>query len=126
MSDEDERVGHGACTWRVQSRYGTVAAPTHARLPGRSGAKADRWLVRTVAGLTIGKGLVQVMAPGADDRVAQARLLGLTTAGTLLTVDLYYGLVGRISRMYLLDAAVEAAWLTGWAMAEPPRQAYSR
>jgi hypothetical protein len=82
------------------------------------GPKADRWLVRTVAGLTLGNGVVQHLAPGSGERERQARLLGLTTAGTLLSVDVYYVATGRISRMYLVDAVIEAAWLTGWAMSD--------
>jgi hypothetical protein len=32
----------------------------------------------------------------------------------LLVVDLRYALPGRISRMYLLDAVVEAGWIVSW------------
>jgi hypothetical protein len=85
------------------------------------GPKTDRWLVRTIAGLLVGNGLVQFVAPGSQERVAQARLLGLSTAGTLLVADLYYVAIGRISRVYLVDAAIEAAWITGWTGRLPPR-----
>lgn len=78
------------------------------------GAKTDVWLVRTVAGLLLTNGLVQLGAatPGG---VRHARRLGMGTAATLATIDLAYAPRGRISRMYLLDAVLEVGWVTVWA-----------
>ena len=39
----------------------------------------------------------------------QARRLGVGTAAVLAAIDLVYVPAGRISKMYLLDAAVEVA-----------------
>lgn len=78
------------------------------------GPKADWWLVQTVAGLLVGNGLMQLRAAGDDPGLAQARRVGLGTAATLLAVDLFYGVPGRISRTYLLDVPVEAAWIILW------------
>lgn len=80
------------------------------------GPKTDRWLVRTVAGLLIGNGLVQVGSPDTADGLAQARRLGLGTALTLATIDLVYVPSGRISRVYLIDAALEVAWIVAWSI----------
>lgn len=85
-----------------------------------SGPKADRWLVRTVAGLLVGNGAVQLNAPGSAERVAQARRLGLSTAATLLAIDVVYVARGRISRVYLVDAAIEAAWVAAWLLSSTP------
>jgi hypothetical protein len=37
-----------------------------------SGPKVDRWLVRTVAGLLLGNGTLQLAAPGSAERVAHS------------------------------------------------------
>jgi hypothetical protein len=80
------------------------------------GPKTDRWLVRTVAGLMVANGLAQVRTGAAPAEVRQARRIGVGTALTLLSVDLVYAPSGRISRMYLLDAAMEAGWVLSWRM----------
>lgn len=81
------------------------------------GPKADKWLVRTVAGLLVVNGATQ-LASSTPDRIAQARLLGIGTAAVLAAIDLTYAPTGRISRMYLLDAAVELAWIVAWLTAD--------
>jgi hypothetical protein len=80
------------------------------------GPKVDRWLVKTVAGLLIVNGLTQLTSATADIR--QARRLGVGTAAVLAAVDLIYAPAGRISKMYLVDAAVEVAWIVAWIRAE--------
>lgn len=80
-----------------------------------SGPKADRWLVRTVAGLLVTNGAVQLAAGSSPDALAQARRIGLGTAATLGAIGAVHGGAGRISRVYLLDAAVEFGWLAAWA-----------
>jgi hypothetical protein len=85
-----------------------------------TGSKTDVWLVRTVAGLLVVNGVVQVGAAGqSSESLVLARRLGIGTAVTLGAVDLVYGATGRISRMYLLDALVEAGWIAAWASAQP-------
>jgi hypothetical protein len=79
-----------------------------------SGPKADKWLVRTVSGLLIAIGLEQVRATPGRESAAVARRLGIGAAVTLAAIDLYYSLSGRISRAYLLDAAVELIWIRAW------------
>jgi hypothetical protein len=82
------------------------------------GPKEDTWLVRTVAGLLVAGGWTQLRAISTDDGLARARDLGLGTALTLLAVDLVYVPRGRLRWTYLLDAAVEAAWIVAWSV--PP------
>lgn len=82
-----------------------------------SGPKADRWLVRTVAGLLVTVGAAQLAAGSSPAALRQARLLGIGTAGTLGTISLLYGARGRISRIYLWDVPVEGAWAAAWAAA---------
>ena len=80
------------------------------------GPKADRWLVYTVAGLLISIGYAEIKA-STPDGWPHARRLGVATATTLLAIDLVYVSRGRLRWTYLLDAAGEATFLTGWAMA---------
>ncbi|WP_211589391.1 hypothetical protein [Microbispora sp. H11081] len=88
------------------------------------GAKTDRWLERTVAGLLVGIGWTQVRAASAPGGAGHARRLGVSTAATLLAVDLVYVPTGRIRPVYLLDAAAQAMWLRAWraraVRPEPP------
>jgi hypothetical protein len=83
---------------------------------GFFGPKTDRWLVRAVAGLLVGAGSTQMRATTPDELV-QARWVGVTTATTLLLIDLYYVPRGRIKWTYLLDGAGHASMLAGWAVA---------
>lgn len=79
-----------------------------------SGPKTDKWLVRTVAGLLVTVGLAQLRAARDADSVGYAKLLGVGTAGTLVAIDLTYAVPGRISRIYLVDAAVELLLIRSW------------
>jgi hypothetical protein len=79
------------------------------------GPKVDRWLVYTVAGLMVCIGTAQLASSTDPASVRQARRLGIGTALTLGGIDLVYVPRRRISPMYLVDAAAEAAWLVGWA-----------
>lgn len=85
------------------------------------GPKADRWLEHTVAGLLITVGYAQWKA-GTPEDWPHARRLGLATATTLLAIDLIYVPRGRIRWTYLIDAAEEAALLTGWLIASRNQQ----
>jgi hypothetical protein len=79
-----------------------------------TGPKIDFWLVRTVGLLIATSGLVMTMA-GVRKRVTpEIVALGTGVAGSLLAVDLVYGGSGRIARVYLADAVVEAALATAW------------
>lgn len=81
------------------------------------GPKTDRWLVRTVAGLLVANGVVQLRATTPAE-ARQAARVGVGTATVLLLADLRYAVPGRISRMYLLDAVVEAGWIAAWLRAD--------
>jgi hypothetical protein len=86
------------------------------------GPKTDRWLVRTVAGLLVVNGLTQVAASSTGAGRRHAGLLGAGTAAVLATIDLAYAPRGRISTMYLVDAAVEIGWIIAWSRAELPAE----
>jgi hypothetical protein len=84
------------------------------------GPKVDHWLVRTVAGLMVTNGAVQLMAEGPDGLRA-ARRLGIGTALTLGAIDAVYAPKGRISRVYLLDGLFQWGWVLAWVRARPVR-----
>ena len=79
------------------------------------GPKVDRWLVYTVAGLMVSIGSAQLCTTADAASIKQARRAGVGCALTLGAVDLVYAPRRRISRMYLVDAVVEAAWIAAWA-----------
>ena len=82
-----------------------------------TGTKTDHWLVRTVAALVVGNGVVQLAGSGSPEGLAQARRLGLTTAAALAGIDLAYAPRGNIGPASLLDAALELGWLRAWQRA---------
>lgn len=79
------------------------------------GAKTDRWLVRTVAGLLLVNGCSQLAASRRVEGADHAAVVGIGTAATLATIDLIYAPRGRISKVYLLDAVLELGWIALWA-----------
>ena len=87
---------------------------------GVFGPKVDRWLVRTVSGLLVVNGLTQLTTSSTRSSIRQARRLGVGTAAVLAAIDLVYVPAGRISKMYLVDAAVELGWILAWRRVELP------
>jgi hypothetical protein len=86
-----------------------------------TGPKTDLWLVRTVGVLVAVIGLVLLSASLRRRVTAEIAMLGVGSALGLAAIDLIYALSGRISAIYLADAAVEillaALWLIGRARA---------
>jgi hypothetical protein len=79
-----------------------------------TGPKTDRWLVRTVGTLITVMGAVLVSA-GARGRVSpEIAGLAVGSAAGLAAIDVGYALAGRISKVYLLDAALELGLVGGW------------
>jgi hypothetical protein len=78
------------------------------------GPKTDRWLVRTVSGLLLAIGLVQLGTRRDPHSIEQSRRIGLGTSSALAAVDITYAPGGRISRMYLADAAVQLGFICAW------------
>ncbi|MFN8556956.1 MAG: hypothetical protein U0531_06255 [Dehalococcoidia bacterium] len=82
-----------------------------------TGPKTDRWLVKTVGVVVAVVGAVLALA-GVRRRVTlEITLLAAGSAGGLGLIDFVYGGSGRISRIYLLDALVEAVLVAQWARA---------
>ena len=79
-----------------------------------TGPKVDGWLVKTVGGLLAVTG-ASLIAGGTVRRPPSAlRMLGLGTAAVLALVDVVYASRRRISKVYLADAALQAALGALW------------
>ena len=83
------------------------------------GRKHDDWLVRCVSGLAITIGYAQLRSGPTTQGKLMARRLGIGAALTFGAIDAVYGGGGRISRLYLLDAVIEAAWIAAWVKTRP-------
>ena len=73
-----------------------------------SGPKVDDWLVKTFGALLGVVGATLALAGARRALTPELRLLALGSAAVLGTADVVYAAGGRIRRVYLLDALVEA------------------
>lgn len=80
-----------------------------------SGPKTDLWLVKTVGLLIAVIGGALIAARG--DPGAPRLILAAGAAFALAAIDIVYAVKGVISRVYLLDALVEGAFLFAWSAA---------
>jgi hypothetical protein len=79
-----------------------------------TGPKADFWLAQTVGVLVGVAGGVLLLAEKRNRLTRELELLAVGSAAGLGLVDVVFSLRGRISKVYLVDAAVEAALVAGW------------
>lgn len=80
-----------------------------------TGPKTDWWLVQMVGLLAMTSGIAIAMGTF-DERPARGTLaLSLLSAFSFAAIDAVYALKGTISRVYLADAAVEAAIIAALA-----------
>jgi hypothetical protein len=82
-----------------------------------TGPKTDLWLVKTVGALVTVIGGVLLTAGWRRRVTRDVLLLGIGSALSLATIDLVYVSAGRISKIYLLDAAAEVGLAIAWALA---------
>jgi hypothetical protein len=82
-----------------------------------TGPKRDRWLVRTVGLLLscVGAALVSASRSGITRPLV---IVGAATPAVLAAVDVWYVAKRRISKVYLLDAAVELGLAGAWRRRE--------
>jgi hypothetical protein len=74
-----------------------------------TGPKRDNWLVKTVGALITAIGSTLLFSASREPRSETARSLGISTALALIGIDSIYSIRGTIPKIYLMDAAVEAA-----------------
>ena len=82
-----------------------------------TGPKVDDWLVHMVGLLAATIGVTLWVAARERRPPGAAILLAVLSAASFAAIDLRYALAGRISRIYLLDAAAEVALILALAMA---------
>ena len=80
-----------------------------------TGAKVDRWLVKTVGVLVAVMGASLTLAERHPSPAVTTLAVG--GAAGLGAIDTIYAARGRISRVYLLDAVLEAALVGAWVLA---------
>jgi hypothetical protein len=78
------------------------------------GRKDEHWLVQPVSGLLIATGISLLRTEASPAGITAARRTALGSATSLALIDLRYAVPGRISRMYLVDALIEAGWMLAW------------
>lgn len=76
-----------------------------------TGPKVDIWLVKTVGVLVLAIGLAELVAVWRDELVMSVGVLALTSSSFLIGIDIYYSSIRRISRIYLVDAAIQVLLL---------------
>jgi hypothetical protein len=87
-----------------------------------TGPKTDRWLVKTVGVLVAVIGTVLALG-GRRRRIGEeTTTLAMGSAAGLAAIDTVYATTGRISKVYLLDAIVEAVLLVAWLAATGRRR----
>jgi hypothetical protein len=84
-----------------------------------TGPETDYWLVRTVGALASVIGTTLGVAAYRNRVSSELAVLGIGSALAFGAVDIFYVTTGRISRVYLADAAVECLIAAGWASATP-------
>ena len=82
-----------------------------------TGPKTDYWLVRTVGALASVIGTTLGVASYRNRVSSELAVLGIGSALAFGVVDVFYVTTGRISRVYLVDAAVECVIAGGWVAA---------
>ena len=82
-----------------------------------TGPKTDLWLVRTVGVLIAVVGVVLLLSYRSQRVTDEVIVLAIGCAIGLAAIDLIYSLSGRISPVYLADAAAEIALAALWGYA---------
>ena len=88
-----------------------------------TGPKVDTWLVKTVGALAAAIGVSLIAGSRREGPSPETRVLGAASALAFGAVDVWYSLSGRISPVYLADAAVEAGFGAAWLLGEAPPSA---
>lgn len=79
-----------------------------------TGPKVDGWLVKTVGALVAVSGVALISAGRAGRITPETVILGAGQPVAFILIDSIYAAKGRISRIYLADAALQLLLLAGW------------
>jgi hypothetical protein len=96
---------------------GTGVAPFVSRraFEAVTGPKREWWLVQTVGALVTAVGCGLLGAAARDRVTPEITAIAVGCAGSLAAIDVVYVARGRISPVYLADAAVQVALIAGLA-----------
>jgi hypothetical protein len=81
-----------------------------------TGPKTEWWLVNTVGAIVTVIGGTLASASARDRLTPELVGLGVGSAAALAAIDVTYVARGRISPVYLADAAVQGACIAAWAL----------
>jgi hypothetical protein len=87
-----------------------------------TGPKKDFWLAQTVGVLVASVGGTLVLASKRGRVGQEASWLAASSAAGLAAIDILYAARGRISKVYLADAAIEATLVSAWIGLRPGNQ----
>lgn len=93
-----------------------VTGPKTDHLQARAPTEADHWLVMTVAVLVVAVAASLLTAALRRNGAAETVVLAACAAVGLTAIDAVYVSREVIAPIYLADAAVEVAFLLGWAL----------
>jgi hypothetical protein len=79
-----------------------------------TGVKKDTWLVKTVSLLILSISMSLFFAACNNEINNSIIMLCTSSAGSLLLIDAYYVMKGKIHPVYLLDACIEAILILFW------------
>jgi hypothetical protein len=83
-----------------------------------TGPKNDFWLVETLGLLISAVGSALLVSSTRERLSPETAALGVTCAAALGGAGGFFALQGRISKIYLADAALEALLIAAWAAAQ--------
>jgi hypothetical protein len=81
-----------------------------------TGPKVDFWLAQTVGVLVASIGTSLLVGARRRKIDPELEILAVSSAAGLAAIDVIFSLRGRISRIYLLDAAGESAIVASWVL----------
>jgi hypothetical protein len=111
--ESSNRMGLLRATLGLQAAYFFLTGLWSVLAPGLfqkvTGPKTDIWLLKTVGVLVMAIAAAQASAARRHQASDEALTLGVGSALGLTGIDVVYVARGRISPVYLFDAAIEAA-----------------
>jgi hypothetical protein len=105
-------VGLGQATYYVVSGVWSVV---HRRsFEAITGPKVDYWLVKTVGALVTAIGAAIGVSAARSKAGPETPTLAIGSAAGLAIIGVVYPVRGRISKIYLLDAAAQLTLIAAW------------
>jgi hypothetical protein len=87
-----------------------------------TGPKVDTWLVKTVGCLLTVVGARTLLSARTHDEARKSGTVAGGVSATLAYISGYYATRGRISKVYLLDSAIQTTWTLLWVRALMARE----